>query len=145
MRMVSHRGVGVNHNPATSQSGAPSHQQSRRHRKKRLAWTESQNRRTVLTDAHNQMSSHGTCSGREDHPTVHYQLLSRHQVDLLVGQMHANLSKHVMDRDPAFSSMLAHLRLAFIRIRKIQKSGYFASIFELRPVSRCYEARWRSC
>ena len=30
--------------------------------------------------------------------------------------------------------------LAFIRTRMIRKSGYFASVFELRPVSRCHDS-----
>src|ERR1700732_400613 len=34
---------------------------------------------------------------------------------------------------------------AFIRIRTIRKSGYFASVLELRPVSRCQESANRSC
>ena len=33
----------------------------------------------------------------------------------------------------------------FIRIRTIRKSGYFASVLELRPVSRCQESSCRSC
>src|ERR1700686_3922897 len=33
----------------------------------------------------------------------------------------------------------------FIRIRTIRKSGYFASVLELRPVSRCQESSRRSC
>src|ERR1019366_9499381 len=33
----------------------------------------------------------------------------------------------------------------FIRIRTIRKSGYFASVLELRPVSRCHESSRRSC
>jgi hypothetical protein len=35
--------------------------------------------------------------------------------------------------------------LAFIKTRMIRKSGYFASILELRPVSRCHESSRRSC
>src|SRR6185312_1996868 len=33
----------------------------------------------------------------------------------------------------------------FIRIRTIRKSGYFARVLELRPVSRCHESSPRSC
>ena len=35
--------------------------------------------------------------------------------------------------------------LAFIKTRMIRKSGYFASVLELRPVSRCHESPRRSC
>ena len=44
------------------------------------------------------------------------------------------------------SALCCRIRVPlFIRIRTIRKSGYFGSVFELRPVSRCQESSRRSC
>src|SRR5579859_2135116 len=44
------------------------------------------------------------------------------------------------------SALCCRIRVPlFIRIRTIRKSGYFARVLELRPLSRCQESSSRSC
>src|SRR5579864_3699340 len=44
------------------------------------------------------------------------------------------------------SALRCRIRVPFfIKIRTIRKSGYFARVLELRPLSRCQESSSRSC
>jgi hypothetical protein len=75
------------------------------------------------------------CFNVVHHATVQDQQLSGRQTDLLIWQVDTNSPQQVMNRYPTSARCSFICVLAFIRTRTIRKSGYFASVLELRPVS----------